>query len=192
MDGIAPMELFWVPTAVGGSVPWPILAALGIGDAVRIRAVSVEPDGSPRDLPALVAVFRPPTVFGGPAWRHAVDPAAAAAIRARLDDAPAPAFLVSAGPEVVAWWPLATPLPVDRDPAEAVQRLVDLAARLGADVETARDLRATIPVAGPIRNWNRTSPDWVHVDALNPARRATLAELAAGRSGSRRKGVPHA
>jgi hypothetical protein len=167
VDGIAPPERFWFPTAQCQAIPGPLLAALRAGDGIRIAITSAEPDGTPRDLPARIAVFRPPTVFDAPARRHAVDPVAWGTIERRLAEAPPPAVVVHAGPEVVAWWPLPAPLPVDRDPAAAVERLVDLAARLGADGELARDLRATVPVAGAIRNWNRLPhPDWVDVHVL--------------------------
>jgi hypothetical protein len=167
----------WIPSGPLAHLPEPVLGLLR--DARGIRVPLASGSVAPLDLPAAVVVWRPARLFSAETgWRHAVDPAAVARIEELLDGFPLPpAFLVDGQHELVGVWPLAEPLPVDRDPGQAVQLLEALAARLGGDVEAARDVRGTIPLCGIVRNWNTTPPALVEILPGAPAATYTVAAL---------------
>ena len=153
----------WALSPPTRSIPLAILDALRDDLAVEISPAT-HSGGALADLAALFARWRLADHHTTSAdWRHAVSAEDAAKVRAALDSFVPPAFVVDAGPDVVAWWPLDRPLAVDRDPARAVALLSRLAARLGAVVPT--DLGAFLPLAGITRNWNDYPPD--HVDIID-------------------------
>ena len=123
--------------------------------------------------------WRPETRFDrDTGWRYTVTPEAQVRIREALDGFPlAPTVVVDGGHEVWAAWRLEPVLAVDRDPARARALPDALAERLGADVEAARDLAATLPLAGVIRNWNQTITDLVDIVDVEPARRYRVEDL---------------
>ena len=197
LDGIGHSVLYLTPPT--GAIPLPLLDAIRDAWGARVMPVT-RAAGHPQDLASAFVYWRAETRFDRDTeWRYVVAPEAQARIREALGAFPMPpAQLVDAGPEIVALWPLDSPLAVDRDPTRAIALLVALAERLGADVEIARDLAATLPLAGVIRgDWNHT--DLVDIVDVEPARRyrvedleAALAtpQLAAEGTPRRKKGVP--
>lgn len=113
-------------------------------------------------------------------WRHAVDAAAAEAIRETLAGFPLPpAFIVDAKREVWACWPLADPLPVDGDPAPGVALLEAMARRLGGDLNAAQNLATPYPAAGPIRNWTTNPPERIEILEVAPGQTYNLEQIQA-------------
>jgi hypothetical protein len=103
-------------------------------------------------------------------WRHRVPAADQARVRAALAGFPIqPAWLVTAGPEVVAGWRLAEPLPA----ADALAVFERLAQRLGATWPWP----PTVPLAGVIRNWNETHRERVELVDVAPDQTITRAAL---------------
>jgi hypothetical protein len=144
----------------------------------RTRPGTSWPDGRPADLTAPAVLWRPATQFNaGTEWRHEVDASAQAQIREALAGFPLPAaYVVAAGPEVWACWPLAEPMPVDASPALALALLEALTRRLGGDLHAAQDLRVTLPLAGIVRNWN-SGPAPVEILAGAPGATYTAEQL---------------
>ena len=121
-------------------------------------------------------LWRPATRFDKTTrWRHAVEPAAQEAIAAAL--MPAPSVLVDAGHEVWAGWRLQMPFDLTREADQAQAAQAALAARLGADVETAKDLDAPLPLCGVIRNWNANPPNRIEIVVAEPERRYDVEQL---------------
>lgn len=156
------------------AVPFNLLDAIRDIDGVRFGPVTRS--GSQfADLGAAYAVWRLRSYFER---RYQVPPEEHAKVRAALAGFPiAPALLIDAGPEVVALWPLARPMPVDKGPARAVALLTRLATRLGADADAAQDLTVSLPLCGAVRNWSKSPPDPVDVIDVAPGRTYTLDDL---------------
>lgn len=132
------------------AVPVPLLQRLRDKCELRVYPLSRSADCAV-DLPAVVAVWKPRTVF---TERHAVDLEARAAINAALERFLEPSALVDAGREIGAWWALETPVRA----GEAAGVLRRVAAVLGADPPPADLGFWSVPLAGIVRNWNR----WPH------------------------------
>jgi hypothetical protein len=163
------------------------LLAEPVAPEFRTPLTTWTPDGRPAELTVGACLWRLPMQFGAPAWRHQVDPAAAAKVREGLADfSLPPAWLVDAQHEVWAAWPLAAPLTVDRDPEPAVGLLTALARHLGGDVAGVQDLTATLPVAGVVRNCGRQAP-LPHEEILPgaPGARYAVQDLMAACGGGR-------
>ena len=92
-----------------------------------------------------------------------------------------PSHVIDAGPEVVAVFPLDRPIAIDQDPGRAAALLVALAERLGADVESAKDLGALVPFCGIVRGFGTVPPhrDVEIVEGVDPTRRYTIEQLEA-------------
>jgi hypothetical protein len=142
--------------------------------AVATRAV----DSSPRDLPFALAVWRLASDFdASTGYRRRVRESERQRVREALASFPLPpAFLLDAGPEVAALWPLTAPLSADDPRTDAL--LTALAERLGADAASAR-VTATVPIGGPVRNWNSTNPDYVEIIDGTLDARYSLTEIEA-------------
>jgi hypothetical protein len=106
-------------------------------------------------------------------WQHRVPEADQARVRAALAGfAVPPTWLVLSGPEVMAGWRLAEPLPA----ADAPTVLERLAARLGA----TWPLPESLPLAGVVRSWNETHRE--HVELLDVAPDQTITRAALERA----------
>jgi hypothetical protein len=163
--------------------PFPILDCIRDNDGLRV-GLTTRSGGRAEDLPAAFVLWKLRRDFGR---REGEDPARYYVLpeeQQRVGAALAgftvlPAFLIDAGPEIVALWPLSAPLAVDKEPEHARRLLVALAERLGADVEAARDLMGTVPLAGVIRSWNGNPPDIVDLVDVAPGRRYAVEALEA-------------
>jgi hypothetical protein len=169
MSGIA-HEIVRLDPPMPGFIPAPLADALLDNLSLRLSVASRAIDGTPRDLPFVFAVWKLASDFNTETdYRHVVRPAEQARVREALDGFPLPpAFLLDAGPEVAALWPLTAPLSADDPGADAL--LTALAARLGADVV---DVTALVPLAGPVRNWNTSTPAATEICDIRPVARYT-------------------
>ena len=157
----------------------PLLEFLDGEFEIRSQIVTVETDASPVEMTAAAVIFRLPTKFSKETeWRHAVDQAAAEQIRDALAAFPLPpAYAVDGGHELAVFWPLTEPLLVNQDPAPALALLEALVTHLGADVEAARSLATTFPLAGIVRNWNNNPPERMGLLAIAPGATYTAEAL---------------
>jgi hypothetical protein len=158
------------------ALPMPVLNLLADGFSLRLSPATRS--GQALDeLPFLSILWRPKTVFSkATAWRHAVDPEAAAQIAAALATMPAPSLLIDAGPEVWAGWRLTEPVDLRQQLDAARVTQAALAQRLDADVQTAEDVTATLPFAGPVRNWG-AHPPFIEVVIAAPERTYRIEQL---------------
>ena len=140
---------------------WQIRATIGTSTA----------GGLPAELTGLAALWKVEgecTEASG--WRHRVTAAAQERIRTALASfSLPPGFLIDAGHEQWAFWPLAEPLHIpagDVAPAVALQEA--LGQRLGSHLAARQSLVATYPIAGCIRSWNNNPVDHVDVHLSAP------------------------
>jgi hypothetical protein len=118
-----------------GYLPDAVLRLLEDGGwALTLGAATRDDSARPQDLAVVFARFRLVRTFR--AGELGIDPADVAAARARLAAFPvAPAVLLDGATEWVAVWPLAAPIPLDRDRARATRLQRALAERLGASTD---------------------------------------------------------
>jgi hypothetical protein len=158
-------------------VPLPVLQLLVDGYSLRLSPATRSGQAL-AEMPFLWVLWRPATRFDKiTGYRHAVEPAAQAAIADALATMPLPSVLVDAGPEVWAGWRLAEPFDLLHQTTEARGAQVALAERLGGDVKTAEDLSATLPLAGVIRNWNNIQREYIEITIAEPARMYRVEQL---------------
>ena len=162
-------------------VPLPMLAVVNDDLELRISPFTTVGVGHLSDLPMIVALWRPAVTFDR---SHVVTPDGQAAVAAAIAAMMPPSVLVDAGPEVWAAWTLDAPV---RDQAAAVVALRDVALKAGADVDVLSDLHAfTLPLAGPIRNWNRTDLEFIRVEHVDETARYPLSAILSAAKGKRR------
>lgn len=139
---------------------------------LRAPVCTMTPDHAAIDFTVAACMWRPACRFDAATnSKREIDAAAQETIREALASFPLqPSFITDAGPEVVAWWPLTEPLPVDRNPGPAIALLEALTRRLGGDLNSARSLATAYPLAGCIRNW------------INPPERIDILEAAPGQT----------
>jgi len=144
--------------AVGDPVPLWLWHRLNDG-----RTVRVSPFTSAGQLPFLFALWRPAVEFRD---KHTVTSEASDAIVSALAPMPLPSILIDAGPEVWAAWRLPRAVSM----AEGLIALRQIGQHLAANVAMLQDpWSLTLPLAGPVRNWNVTDPDQIEILEANPA-----------------------
>jgi hypothetical protein len=165
--------------------PLPLLKPLADGLSFRVH-VATRNGQSIADVPVLVAKWRLPTAFYGsrriaraadagaaPVCRYFITEFGRGLLKAALELAPPPSFLVAGGAEVAAGWRLVTPLGV----GAAAPALAELATRLGAELPPS-DLRTfSVPLCGLVRNWNNNPSEPITIDVAEPARMYALADF---------------
>jgi hypothetical protein len=158
-------------------VPLPVLQLLLGGMQLRISP-GTRSGQQLLELPILAVLWRPESAFSRETkWRHVVTAEAHAAIAETLGAMLAPSVFVDAGPEVWAGWRLERPFDLTREADRAQAAQVALAARLGTDVETAKDLGAPLPLCGVIRNWNANPPDRIEIVVAEPTHTYTIDQV---------------
>lgn len=158
-------------------VPLPVLQLLLDGFSLRI-APATRSGQALAELPFAWALWRPATRFDrSTGHRHAVEPDAAAAIAATLAGMPPASLVIDAAHEVVAAWRLEHPVNLTRDADQARDLQTELAQRLHADADVARDLAAFLPLGGVVRNWNVARPDHIQIVTVLPERRYDVEQL---------------
>jgi hypothetical protein len=151
-------------------VPLAVLELLRDGYSLRLSPAT-RSGQTLAELPFLSVLWRPQSEFSRETgWRHVVTAEAQAAVAAALAMMPPASLLIDAGPEVVAAWRLVEPLDLRHAADQARAAQVQLAERLGGDVKTAEDLAAFLPLAGRVRNWNVTVPDFIELAVVEPGR----------------------
>jgi hypothetical protein len=173
LSGIGHEQLH-VDLPVPSFLPTPVADALLDNLSLRLSVASRAIDGTPRDLPFLFCSFlRAADFSAATGYRHRVRESEQERVRAALAGfSLSPAFVIDAGPEVVAVFPLDHPLPVG-DPSRADALLRRLAERVVGDVKAA-SVTTLIPLAGVVRNWNTTNPDYTEIIDVEPTARYSL------------------
>jgi len=136
-------------------------------------------NGQADQLLAGFCIWHPQVTFGKETgWRHAVLPKDREPIsRAIAGAAVPPSLLIDGGHEVVALWPLKSPLDLG-DLPPCAELLSSIARPLGGDIGAAEEpANVSIPIGGFVRNWGSEAPA-VQVFEVNGGRVFAAADLA--------------
>jgi hypothetical protein len=145
-------------------VPLAIVRQLADDMTLRVAPETRQGGAAFAQLPLLFCLWRPAKAFERN--RYVVTPAGVEAVARALHSMPPVSAFVDAGPEAWAAWRLDRPI---TDPEAALAALARLADRLGGVAPVLGEEAGTLPLAGPVRNWNNREVERIRIVRLDPA-----------------------
>jgi hypothetical protein len=153
-------------------VPLAIVRQLADDMTLRVAPETRQGGAAFAQLPLLFCLWRPAKAFERN--RYVVTPAGVEAVASALHSMPPVSAFVDAGPEAWAAWRLDRPI---TDPEEALAELARLADRLGGVAPVLGEEAGTLPLAGPVRNWNNREVERIRIVRVDPALTYSLTTL---------------